>query len=75
MLRNICLVLALLVVSGAGWAQENQNNTPEARACRGDAHRFCAKEIGDEFRVASCLQDHRSRLSRACRTVLEGHGM
>jgi hypothetical protein len=25
--------------------------------------------------VASCLQEHRDRLSRACRAVLEGHGM
>ena len=80
MIRSICLASALLVFSTTGWAENTQssdtnNNSPEARACRGDAHRFCAKEIGDEFRVASCLQEHRDRLSRACRAVLEGHGM
>jgi hypothetical protein len=76
MVRSISLVFALLLLSTAGWAQDNSNsNSPEARACRGDARRFCGKELGDEFRVASCLMEHREKLTRACRAVLEGHGM
>ena len=79
MVRNFCFI-ALLVVSSAAWAAENsQGGMPhtaaEERACNGDAHRFCRDAIGDDFRVGSCLQDHRDRLSRGCRAMLEGHGM
>ena len=78
MVRSFCLVIALLAVSSAAWAEGNQNpsqNTPEDRACRGDAHRFCKDALPDQFRVASCLQEHKDRISHACRAVLEGHGM
>ena len=79
MVRNFCFV-ALLVVSNAAWAAENyqggmSHTAAEERACNGDAHRFCRDAIGDDFRVGSCLQDHRDRLSRGCRAMLEGHGM
>jgi hypothetical protein len=74
MVRRVCLALTLVLLATAAMAQ-NEADSPEGRACRGDARRFCAKEIGDEFRVASCLQEHRERLTRACRAVLEGHGM
>ena len=83
MVRNLCIVIALVTVSGAAWAQTGPNNNPggiphnaaEERACSGDAHRFCKDAIGDDFRVGSCLQEHRERLSRPCRTMLEGHNM
>jgi Cysteine rich repeat len=79
MLRSLCLASALLLLATTGWAQNNQlqqaNNSAEERACRGDAHRFCRDALPDEFRVASCLQEHRDRLSHGCRAMLEGHGM
>jgi hypothetical protein len=79
MLRNFCFVV-FLIVSNAAWAAQNNqggmpHSTAEERACSGDAHRFCRDAIGDDFRVGSCLQDHRDRLSRSCRAALEGHGM
>lgn len=78
MVRKLLFVSALALVSTQGWAQDTQNpnqNSPEARACRGDARRFCRDALPDEFRVASCLQEHRDRISHACRAALEGHGM
>ncbi len=52
------------------------NQSPrQDRACRGDAHRFCKDEIHDQFRVASCLQLNKENISRACRAVLDGHGL
>jgi len=72
MVRSLCLAATLFVVATAAQAQ---NNAAEERACRGDAHRFCREALGDEFRVASCLIEHRDRISRACRAVLESHGM
>jgi Cysteine rich repeat len=78
MVRNFCFVIALLTVSSAAWAANNQPpqdpvRAAQERACRGDAHRFCREDLADEFRVASCLQEHVDHVSHACRTVLEGH--
>jgi hypothetical protein len=76
MFRRISLVLALLLVSSAAFAQPmfRPQSSPEDRACRGDERRFCRSAIPDQFRVLSCLQANRHRLSRACRAVLAGHG-
>jgi hypothetical protein len=75
MVRSLCLASAFMLLTTTGWAQNNQSPSAEEKACRGDAHRFCRDALPDEFRVASCLQEHRDRLSRACRAVLDGHGM
>jgi len=77
MVRSVCLIAAVLVLSNTARA-ENQfrpHSSADERACRGDAHRFCRDAIPDQFRVASCLQTHRDRLTHACRSVLESHGM
>ncbi len=79
MTRNLCLI-AFLIISNSAWAENVQNggiphNQAEERACGGDARRLCKDAIGDDFRVGSCLQDHKDRLSRGCRAVLDGHGM
>ena len=76
MIRSFCLVFAVLALSTVARAQDPAGHTAaEERACRGDAHRFCKDDLTDEFRTASCLQEHREHLSRACRTVIEGRGM
>jgi hypothetical protein len=77
MVRSLCLAATLFVIASAAHADNQSSNTnaAEERACRGDAHRFCHEALGDEFRVASCLIEHRDRISRACRAVLESHGM
>ncbi len=75
MVRSLCIFVVLLAGSGAAWSQGGTpHSAAEVRACRGDAHRLCKDVLPDEFQVASCLQDHRDRVSYACRTVLEGHG-
>jgi hypothetical protein len=74
MVRTLCLFIVLLAGSGAAWAQSGPpHSAAEERACRGDAHRLCKEVLSDEFQVASCLQEHRERVSRACRAVLEQH--
>jgi hypothetical protein len=74
MLHTLGFLAVLLVGTGTAWAQGGMQHTPaEERACRGDAHRFCKDVLSDEFQVASCLQEHRGRVSPACRTVLESH--
>jgi hypothetical protein len=76
MVRSLSVVFALIVISSAAFAQANpEENTPEARACRYDARHFCKDDIPDQFKVGSCLQAHREKLTRACKKVLTSHGM
>jgi hypothetical protein len=76
MVRGVSLLFAVLLMSGAALAQTYPHqDTPEDRACRGDARRFCKDDIPDQFKVGSCLQEHKDRLTRACRNAVEGHGM
>ena len=76
MVRSVSLLFAVLLTSGAALAQTYPHeDTPEDRACRFDARRFCKDDIPDQFKVGSCLQAHQEKLTRACKTVLEGHGM
>ena len=50
----------------------------ERAACRPDVVRFCRAELStnqdDVFAILTCLQRNRSRLSAACRRVLEANG-
>jgi len=49
--------------------------TPQEQvACSPDATRFCSDDIPDNFKVLGCLKDHRAKLRKACRKVLEDHG-
>lgn len=74
-MRNISLVIAFVLLSGAAMAQSSYENSPEDRACRTDARRFCREDIPDQFKVGSCLQAHKDRLTRTCRDMLASHGM
>jgi hypothetical protein len=76
MVRSVSLILAVFLASSAALAQNySQENTAEDRACHGDARRFCKDDIPDQFKVGSCLQMNRDKLSRACKAMLESHGM
>jgi hypothetical protein len=76
MTRGVSIFLAVILMSGAALAQTYPHeNTPEDRACRGDARRLCKNDIPDEFKVGSCLQMNKERLSRNCRAMLENRGM
>jgi hypothetical protein len=73
MIRRLVLVAAFIVVSSAAIAQ----GAPEEQtACRPDVRRFChaVKPGTHDGSFLSCLQEHRARLSRACRAMLESHG-
>jgi hypothetical protein len=76
MVRSVSLLIAVLLTSGAALAQTYPHeDTPEDRACRFDARHFCKDDIPDQFKVGSCLQAHKDKLTHACRTAIEGHGM
>ncbi len=55
----------------------NGGTEQENAACRRDTRRLCravkAEEGNDGY--LSCLQEHRAQLSKACKDVLESHGL
>jgi Cysteine rich repeat len=57
-------------IEQSGTAQENA-------ACRRDTRRLCRHIKAGEGNGAflSCLQQHRAKLSKACKEVLESHGV
>jgi hypothetical protein len=76
MVRSVSLILAVFLTSSAALAQTYpQENTAEDRACRGDARRFCKDDIPDQFKVGSCLQMNKEKLTHACKAMLESQGM
>ncbi|HTT48231.1 MAG TPA: cysteine rich repeat-containing protein [Pseudolabrys sp.] len=74
MIRKLVLA-AVLTAASAAMAQAG--GTPEEdAACRPDVRRFCHSiPAGSADGVfLACLQQHREKLRRACREVLESHG-
>ena len=74
MIRLALVLVALVAAMPFAFAQ-HAGTPQEQNACTRDASRFCRKELGNDNAVQSCLQQHRSRLSRSCRKVFESHGM
>jgi hypothetical protein len=77
MVRSVPISFAVLLISTAASAenQANSSTDKEEQARHHDARRFCKDDIPDQFKVASCLQTNREKISRACKAVLESHGM
>lgn len=74
-MRTLLMSAALISVSSIAMAQ---TGTPEEQAaCRPDVRRFCyrIRESDGSNAYLQCLQQHRERLSRRCRAVLESHGV
>lgn len=85
MFARLCAVLGLILVLGGPALAANEKQpaqqgglfqgTPEEQAaCAPDSTKFCQDAIPDTFRVLACLQDHREKLRKVCRKVLEDHG-
>lgn len=73
MIRILALIAVLTATASAAIA----SGTPaEQAACRPDVRRFChaIKEGAGDGSFLACLQEHRAKLRRACREVLESHG-
>jgi hypothetical protein len=72
MFRNAIIVMqAVLLGSGAAYAQENRGTSEQRAACAPDAFRLCAGYIPDASNVEACLRQRKSDLSDACRAVFD----
>lgn len=73
---KVLLVVSLILGSTAAFAQDMPGTPQEKTACRSDTRRFCisVKPQDGPFAYLACLQQHREKLSKACRAVLQSHG-
>jgi hypothetical protein len=63
-----------LFIPGAAMAQHGGTEA-EQRACDGNVQRYCRPVLDQgDFAVLACLQQHREKLSAACKKVLTDHG-
>jgi cysteine rich repeat protein len=70
-MSRFVLVFPLIIVATGALAQ----SAHEHDACARDVTRFCRAQMNDGDQVVlSCLQQNRSRLSKACQKVLTDHG-
>ncbi|MGZ5811981.1 MAG: cysteine rich repeat-containing protein [Xanthobacteraceae bacterium] len=71
-------LIAVLLIAGstAAFAQGMPGTPQEQSACRPDTRRFCIsiKPDAGPFAYLACLQQHREKLTKACKAVLESHG-
>ena len=76
MKKSIRAAAALILTLATGsLAQAQSGPTPqEQMACRSDARKFCAEHIGKPPQMNACLRENKSKLSDACRKVVESHG-
>ena len=80
MSKTFVLVLALLTISSASFAQQGglQGTAQEQAACYPDVVKHCKPLLNSNapstFSILACLKGNREQLSKACRAVLESHG-
>ena len=69
-MARFLLILPLVLMASMASAQQQGHD-----ACARDVSRLCRAHMneGDQI-VLACLQQNRSRLSRACAKVLTDHG-
>jgi hypothetical protein len=69
------LILLSLSLSTAAVAQQQRSGTPEEQAaCSRDVQRYCRPVIDQgDFTVLACLQQNRTKLTKACEQVLKNH--
>lgn len=65
------LLLAATILSAAA---QSGPTLQEQMACRGDASKFCAEHVGKPPQMNACLRENKTKLSDACRKVVESRG-
>jgi len=74
--KAMLLAIVIASCSPAWTALASQGTAKEQAACRPDVRRYCSaiKSGSDSGAFLSCLEAHRSKLSKACLAVLVSHG-
>jgi hypothetical protein len=68
-MTRFVFIIPLVLMASAASAQQGHD------ACARDVTRFCRAQMNDGDQVVlGCLQQNRSRISRACAKTLADHG-
>jgi hypothetical protein len=68
-MTRFIFIIPLVLVASAASAQQGHD------ACARDVTRFCRAQMNDGDQVVlGCLQQNRSRISRACAKTMADHG-
>ncbi|GAC1624957.1 MAG: hypothetical protein NVS4B4_09100 [Bradyrhizobium sp.] len=68
-MTRFVFIIPLILIASAASAQQGHD------ACARDVARFCRAHMNDGDQVVlGCLQQNRSRISRACAKTLADHG-
>jgi hypothetical protein len=68
-MTRFIFIISLVLVASAASAQQGHD------ACARDVTRFCRAQMNDGDQVVlGCLQQNRSRISRACAKTMADHG-
>jgi len=69
------LVSLVLLLAGSALASAQSGPSREEQmACRSDAGKFCAENIGKPPQMNACLRANKAKLSEPCRKVVESRG-
>ena len=71
--KSVLVSLFLLAGSAVAAAQSGPSRE-EQMACRSDAGKFCAENIGKPPQMNACLRANKAKLSDPCRKVVESRG-
>jgi len=72
--KSVFAALVLLIAGGASASAQSGPSPQEQMACRSDAGKFCAEHVGKPPQMNACLRENKTKLSDACRKVVESHG-
>ena len=75
-IRMAFMSAMFIAASSAAFAENERGTRDEQAACRSDSRRFCRTIDPDSGNhgILTCLKQNRSKLSRACRGLLESNG-
>jgi ribosomal 50S subunit-associated protein YjgA (DUF615 family) len=72
-ISRLGLGAALAVVAGLSAASAQDQRAMQQQACSRDVSRYCRKLMNEgDMAIHQCLQQHREKLSPACRRLVEG---
>ena len=66
--------LVFLLAAGTLASAQSGPSREEQMACRSDAGKFCAENIGKPPQMNACLRANKTKLSDPCRKVVESRG-
>ena len=72
--KSVLVSFVFLLASSALASAQSGPSPQEQMACRSDAGKFCAENIGKPPQMNACLRANKAKLSEPCRKVVESHG-